>query len=82
VDKSLSPWARDKLFDILTYRFDYDLPTIITTSQPLAEMDTRLKSRATNESRSEVVAITVPSYKGKTAHRRAARPRMTPRLPE
>ncbi len=78
VDKSLSPWARDKLFDILTYRFDSISPTIITTSQPLAEMDARLKSRVTNDSRSEVVAITAPSYKGKTAHRRVARPRIMP----
>jgi DNA replication protein DnaC len=78
----LSSWARDKLFDILIYRFDYDLPTVITTSQPLNEMDSRLKSRATNVSRSEIVAITAPSYPGKTTRRRAAPPRMPSRKAE
>ncbi len=82
IDKSLSSWARDKLFDILIYRFDYDLPTVITTSQPLNEMDTRLKSRATNVSRSEIVAITAPSYPGKATRRRAAPPRMASRKTE
>ncbi len=75
IDKSLSSWARDKLYDILTYRFDYDLPTVITTYQPLHEMDNRLKSRVTNESHSEVVPITAPSYPGKTRKRKAAPPR-------
>jgi len=55
---------------------------MITTSQPLNEMDTRLKSRATNVSRSEIVAITVPSYPGKTTRRRAAKPPMPPRKTE
>src|SRR5207249_5570250 len=75
IDHSLSSWARDKLYDILTYRFDYDLPTVITTYQPLQEMDNRLKSRVTNESHSEVVAITAPSYPGKNRKRKAAPPR-------
>jgi DNA replication protein DnaC len=75
IDRNLSNWARDKLYDILTYRFDYDLPTVVTTYQPLQEMDNRLKSRVTNESHSEVVAITAPSYPGKTRKRRAGAPR-------
>jgi DNA replication protein DnaC len=78
IDRSLSAWAREKLYDILTYRFDYDLPTVITTIQPLSEMDGRLKSRVSNEAKSVVEAITVPYYPGKTA-RRAAPPRTRPR---
>jgi DNA replication protein DnaC len=75
IDKNLSSWARDKLFEILIYRFDYRLPTVITTYQTLADMDSRLRSRITNDSHCEVVAITVPSYPGKTVRRRAAAPR-------
>ncbi len=75
VDKNLSSWARDKLFEILTYRFDYKLPTVITTYQTLAEMDARLRSRVTNDSRCEILAITAPSYPGKAVRRRAATPR-------
>jgi DNA replication protein DnaC len=72
---SLSSWARDKLFEVLMYRFDYDLPTIITTYQKLNEMDVRFKSRATNEAHSTVIALTVPSYPGKVNRKVAAPPR-------
>jgi DNA replication protein DnaC len=75
IEKNLSSWARDKLFDILLYRFDYDLPTVITTYQPLDEMDMRLRSRVKNESHSVVVAITAPSYPGRPSRRRASPPR-------
>lgn len=75
--RGLSSWSRDKLYEILLHRFDYDLPTLITTSQPLQDMDLRLKSRLTNEDRSVVEAITVPPFPGKNAKRRrtAAPPR-------
>jgi DNA replication protein DnaC len=74
--KNLSPWAREKLYNILTYRFDYNLPTVISTPQALQDMDERLRSRVGNESRSHVEAITVQYYPGKPQHsRRAAAPR-------
>jgi DNA replication protein DnaC len=74
-EKGMSSWARDKLYEILIYRFDYIRPTVITTAQTLQDMDARLRSRVTNASRSTVEAITVPSYPGKTLRRRAAPPR-------
>jgi DNA replication protein DnaC len=69
--KNMSMWAREKLYEILTYRFDYDLPTVITTLQKLSDMDARFRSRATNEAHSAVLPLTVPSYPGK---RRVAAP--------
>ena len=75
--KGMSSWSREKLYEILLYRYDYNLPTVITTSQPLQEMDVRFKSRITNEDRSVVEAITVPAYPGRNAKKRrtAAPPR-------
>jgi DNA replication protein DnaC len=74
--KSFSSWASEKLYDILTYRFDYNLPTVITTLQALQDMAERLRSRIGNESRSHVEAITAPYYPGKPQrNRRAAPPR-------
>ncbi len=75
IDQSLSSWARDKLFEVLIYRFDTRLPTVITTVQPLQNMDARLRSRFVNEARSRVEALTVPAYPGKVTVRRAAPPR-------
>jgi DNA replication protein DnaC len=74
-EKGMSSWAREKLYEILLHRFDYALPTVITTLQPLSDMDARLRSRVTNESRSLVVAITAPPYPGRMPKRRAALPR-------
>ncbi|HVO41843.1 MAG TPA: ATP-binding protein [Aggregatilineales bacterium] len=71
--KAMSAWARDKLYDVLITRFDYDQPTVITTAQKLAEMEPRFKSRATNEAHSTIVTLTVPSYPGRK--RTAAPPR-------
>ncbi|MEP7287445.1 MAG: ATP-binding protein [Chloroflexota bacterium] len=79
IDKNLSSWARDKLFDILIYRFDYNLPTVLTTIQPLGEMEARLKSRVSNKAHSVVEAITVPYYPGRKTVRRAAQPRVNQR---
>lgn len=74
-EKNMSSWAREKLYDILVFRFDYALPTVITTVQTLQEMDARLRSRVSNESRCVVEALTVPYYPGRTNRRRAAPPR-------
>ncbi|MCE7947089.1 MAG: AAA family ATPase [Chloroflexi bacterium CFX4] len=71
-DRNMSVWARDKLYEILLHRFDYNLPTVITSLQPLEEMDARLRSRLSNRARCVVEAIIVPSYQG------AARPRRVP----
>src|SRR5262249_51984005 len=75
IDRNLSTWARDKLYEILIYRFDHNLPVVITTSQKLQDMDARLKSRVSNETRSRVEAITALYYPGKRSVRRAAPPR-------
>lgn len=72
INDSLSSWARNRLYEILLYRFDYGLPTVITTYLPLDQIDPRLRSRLINKSRSVVLAITAPAYPGKGNVRRAA----------
>jgi DNA replication protein DnaC len=74
-ERSMSAWARDKLYEILLYRFDYNLPTVITSLQPLEEMDARLRSRLSNRTRCTVEPIIVPSYQGRSQVRRAPAPR-------
>jgi DNA replication protein DnaC len=70
----MSSWAREKLYEILIYRFDYALPTLITTNQPLDKMDARLRSRLENQARVHIETVVVPAYTG-PAQRRAAPPR-------
>ena len=43
-----TPWAKEKLDQLLTYRFNSELPTVIVTITPIEEMDERLHTRLTD----------------------------------
>jgi DNA replication protein DnaC len=47
--QSATPWAREKLYQILNYRYETRLPTVITTSASLDELDPRIRSRIMDE---------------------------------
>lgn len=41
-----TPWATEKLFQLINYRYNYRMPTVITTNvRLLAHMDERIRSR-------------------------------------
>ncbi len=62
--ESATPWAREKLFQLLNYRSVARLPTIITSSTQVENMDERLASRMQDTSRCTIVLILAPSYRG------------------
>ncbi len=62
-----SAWAKEKLFQLLNSRHVNKLPTVITTSTELDEMDPWLSSRIVDASVVNHVAITAPDYR-RTAH--------------
>ncbi len=43
--QSSTPWAQEKLFQILNHRYTTNLPTVITTNEPLPKLDERLRAR-------------------------------------
>jgi DNA replication protein DnaC len=43
--QSSSPWAQEKLFQIMNYRYTTNLPTVVTTNEPIAKLDERLRAR-------------------------------------
>ncbi len=58
-------WAREKLYQILNYRYNFRLPTIITATHPSLEaLDERLRSRLMDPRISNVVPIGAPDYRG------------------
>ena len=67
--ESATPWAREKLFQLLNYRYAARLPTVITSSTPVEELDPRLASRMLDTSRCTIVSILAPSYRGGKAQR-------------
>lgn len=62
--ESATPWAREKLFQLLNYRYIAQLPTIITTSQELDDIDPWLRARFLDGTRCRYCAITAGAYRG------------------
>ncbi len=71
--QNATPWAKEKLFQILNYRYEARLPTVITTSNKIEELDPRITSRMLDRNRCLILALMVPSYRGGTSTVRAKR---------
>jgi DNA replication protein DnaC len=52
-----TPWAKEKLDQLLNYRYIHELPTIITTSSRINELDDRIYTRLSNTRLSQVYVI-------------------------
>ena len=55
-----TPWAREKLFQIVNHRYNAELPTVYTTSQRPAQLDDRLSTRLTDSALSRVLVLEGP----------------------
>jgi len=55
--QSSTPWAREKLDQLLTYRFNSKLPTVIVPIVPLEQIDERLQTRLTDPEMSQICTI-------------------------
>jgi DNA replication protein DnaC len=62
--ESASPWAREKLYQLFNYRYTARLPTVITMSQQIEDVDPRLRTRMLDVGRCTLFAILAPSYRG------------------
>lgn len=73
--QSTTPWAREKLYQLFNYRYNAELPTVITTSSFHEDLDPRLLSRMQDTRLCSLVGITTPGYRGMSAQSEASRPR-------
>ena len=64
---SATPWAQEKLFQIINHRFNRELPTVITTNVPLDRHDEALRSRLTDPALSKVTVTAVDAASDDTA---------------
>jgi DNA replication protein DnaC len=67
--ENASPWAKEKLFQIMDYRYVSQLPTVITTPIAVENLDARIRSRLTDRRRSLVFAIIAPDYPSRRGRR-------------
>lgn len=66
--QSATPWAEEKLFQILDHRYVSHLPTVVTmTDDGWSHMNERLRSRFLDATRCLIIDINVPSYRGKSS---------------
>lgn len=61
--ESPTPWAREKLFQIINHRYNLRLPTVFTTNLELDQMEERLRSRLRDMALSTTVTISAPDYR-------------------
>ena len=81
--ESATPWAREKLYQIVNYRYNTRLPTVFTTADPVEKVEPRLRSRMIVQSRCTVFALLAPTYVGGgrqiETRKRRGRPRKSER---
>jgi DNA replication protein DnaC len=66
--ENFSSWARERLHQILNYRYSARMATVITATDPdMESLDTRLRSRIEDPKISNVVPIGAPDYRGGTS---------------
>jgi DNA replication protein DnaC len=84
--QSSTPWAQEKLFQILNYRYNAKLPTLITMSMSMEEferLDGRLFARMLDTTLCHHIGLILPSYHGERPRQQAAAqpPPAAPRKP-
>jgi DNA replication protein DnaC len=74
-EHSATPWAQEKLYQLINYRYNARLATVITTCLNLEEIENRVSSRMVDPSISMVFNIIAPDYRGDIKTARTGRPR-------
>lgn len=72
-EQSATPWAQEKLYQLINYRYNARLATVITTCLTLDEIENRISSRMVDPSLSLVFNIMAPDYRGDTRAAREAK---------
>jgi len=63
-EQSTTPWAQEKLYQMINHRYNAKLPTVITTRLSLDEIDSPVGSRFVDHQFSTVFTIIAPDYRG------------------
>jgi DNA replication protein DnaC len=63
--QSMTPWVREKLYQLFNHRYNAQLPTVITSADSLDEMDARIRSRMLDTRLCKIYGISAPAYTGK-----------------
>jgi len=79
--QSSTPWADEKLFQLLNYRYNASLPTVVTTNANAAAMGARIRTRLTDPQISSMLLMGGFDFWGKADTAGAPPPRARGRPP-
>lgn len=71
--QAMTPWVREKLYQLFNQRYNAGLPTVITTADAEKELDPRLYARMLDRRLCTVKKITAPAFRGGRARPRKNR---------
>ncbi len=60
---SSTPWAQEKLFQLFNYRYNAQLPTVVTSNHELEDIDVRIRSRLIDPDLAQIVKIMAPDFR-------------------
>jgi DNA replication protein DnaC len=76
-EQTTTPWVREKLYQVITHRYNAKLPTVFTTrcslEEILEDMDSAISSRLVDHQFSTPFNITAPDYRGDISSARGAK---------
>jgi DNA replication protein DnaC len=72
-EQSTTPWAQEKLYQLINYRYNARLPMVVTTCLSLEEIEPRISSRMVDPKLSVVFNINAPDYRGNVRPTRQAK---------
>lgn len=68
-EQASTQWAQEKLYQVINYRYNAQLPTVVTTRCSLEEIESRVSSRFVDPKLSSPISLNVPDFRGDiTAH--------------
>jgi DNA replication protein DnaC len=82
-EQSGTPWAQEKMYQVINYRYNEQLPTVVTSCATLEDIEARISSRLADQRLSITFNISVSDYRtdlppsevGKQQSRRVGRQR-------
>jgi len=72
-EQSVTPWAQEKLYQLINYRYNARLPMVVTSCLSLEEIETRISSRMVDPKIGMVFNINIPDYRGNVRPRQRAK---------
>jgi DNA replication protein DnaC len=71
--QNATPWAREKLFQLLNHRYNAELATVITTSIKIDDQEPRIRTRLLDRRLCTICGITAPPFHGTRMERAAVK---------